>query len=215
MKRERLTITLESALLEVIDRLIDKDRIRNRSHAIEHVLREGLGLHQLSAAFFFFGEPFHVETFLAGVKIAIELDLPKIYLVLPNAETGRLTELRQLATGEAGYLGDINLVPADFGTAAALLLQKNNLEKTILCIDTRNRQSFPTDFISALSFHRQHGSPCTQLIREALPGSYGYTGCCLLEPSTLNLIPPGTAELESTLFPTLLKTGRIRGYITT
>jgi len=40
MKRERLTITLNSGVLNKIDRRIDGYKIRNRSHAIEAILEE-------------------------------------------------------------------------------------------------------------------------------------------------------------------------------
>ncbi len=38
----RLTITLPSDLLSLVDGLVDTKTIRNRSHAVEHVLRESL-----------------------------------------------------------------------------------------------------------------------------------------------------------------------------
>lgn len=38
MRRSRITITLDKYILEKIDSLVDKEKIRNRSHAIEFVL---------------------------------------------------------------------------------------------------------------------------------------------------------------------------------
>ena len=40
MRRSRITITLNTDLLKKVDRLIDKNKIRNRSHAIEYVLNK-------------------------------------------------------------------------------------------------------------------------------------------------------------------------------
>ncbi len=40
MRRSRITITLDSNLLKKIDRLIDKKKIRNRSHAIEYIITQ-------------------------------------------------------------------------------------------------------------------------------------------------------------------------------
>lgn len=40
--KTRLTITLPEELLKTIDKLVDKKTIRNRSHAIEHLVRESL-----------------------------------------------------------------------------------------------------------------------------------------------------------------------------
>ncbi len=40
MRRSRITITLDNLTLAKVDRLIDKNTIRNRSHAIEYVLNQ-------------------------------------------------------------------------------------------------------------------------------------------------------------------------------
>jgi len=40
MRRSRITITLDSQILGKIDQLIDKNNIRNRSHAIEYILKD-------------------------------------------------------------------------------------------------------------------------------------------------------------------------------
>lgn len=40
MRRSRITITLDSNLLKEIDRVVDKKKIRNRSHAIEYILAQ-------------------------------------------------------------------------------------------------------------------------------------------------------------------------------
>lgn len=42
-KRQRLTITLHQDILKRLDRTIDENNIRNRSHAIEMILSESLG----------------------------------------------------------------------------------------------------------------------------------------------------------------------------
>ncbi|MFC1598098.1 sugar phosphate nucleotidyltransferase [Patescibacteria group bacterium] len=42
--KARITITLRQELLPLIDRFVDGDKIRNRSHAIEYILGQHLGL---------------------------------------------------------------------------------------------------------------------------------------------------------------------------
>ncbi len=42
--KARITITLKQSLLPLLDHFIDGDRIRNRSHAIEYILSQNLGL---------------------------------------------------------------------------------------------------------------------------------------------------------------------------
>ena len=75
MDRKRLTITLKDELLKKLDEYIDGARIRNRSHAIEHVL----GKH--------FSPRVKKAIVLAGgndqgskeIGIALELSLAQIY----------------------------------------------------------------------------------------------------------------------------------------
>jgi metal-responsive CopG/Arc/MetJ family transcriptional regulator len=45
--KERLTITLDKNLLAVVDSTIDGVNIRNRSHAIEHLLNSAVQAQQL------------------------------------------------------------------------------------------------------------------------------------------------------------------------
>src|SRR3989344_5708502 len=40
MRRSRITITLDTQVLKKVDRLIDKNKIRNRSHSIEYILNK-------------------------------------------------------------------------------------------------------------------------------------------------------------------------------
>ena len=42
MKRSRITITIRKDLLPQIDNIVDKEKIRNRSHAIEYLVKKGL-----------------------------------------------------------------------------------------------------------------------------------------------------------------------------
>lgn len=42
-RRERVTITVREDLLRSLDRLVDNDKIRNRSHAVEYLLSRALG----------------------------------------------------------------------------------------------------------------------------------------------------------------------------
>jgi len=40
MRRLRITITIDKSILEDVDHLVDKEKIRNRSHALEYVLNQ-------------------------------------------------------------------------------------------------------------------------------------------------------------------------------
>lgn len=69
MTKERLTITLDSDLLHQLDRAIDKKIIRNRSHAIEHLLRDAILPRVTKAVILAGGEGAHLRP--------MTLELPK------------------------------------------------------------------------------------------------------------------------------------------
>jgi mannose-1-phosphate guanylyltransferase len=49
--KERVTLTIERSLLEQVDKTVDGSRIKNRSHAVELMMRKALGSHQPRKAF--------------------------------------------------------------------------------------------------------------------------------------------------------------------
>lgn len=63
MNRERLTITLRSDLLKYIDGIIDGDKLRNRSHAIEYYLSKALGLRAVKVLILAGGKAVYPHTF--------------------------------------------------------------------------------------------------------------------------------------------------------
>ncbi|MGD9129616.1 MAG: sugar phosphate nucleotidyltransferase [Candidatus Woesebacteria bacterium] len=70
MSKSRLTISLSSSTLKKIDQLIDKKEIRNRSHAIEHLLEQSLK-HRLKTAVILAG----------GVKLPNETMIKALTLI--------------------------------------------------------------------------------------------------------------------------------------
>ena len=104
MERERLTITLRKDLLTEVDRTIDGQRIRNRSHAIEFLLAHSL-TPQVSRAIVLAGG--------AGVKMRpLTLELPKAMIpvrgrpILEHTlDTLRRADIRNV-TVLVGALGD-------------------------------------------------------------------------------------------------------------
>lgn len=104
MERERLTITLRKDLLRSVDRTIDGQRIRNRSHAIEFLLAHSL-TPEVSRAIVLAGG--------AGVKMRpLTLELPKAMIpvrgrpILEHTlDTLRRADIRTV-TVLVGALGD-------------------------------------------------------------------------------------------------------------
>lgn len=62
MNRERLTITLRSDLLNALDSVIDGERLRNRSHAIEYFLSRSLGAKSVKVLILAGGKPVYFES---------------------------------------------------------------------------------------------------------------------------------------------------------
>ncbi len=54
-EKERVTINIDSGVLKAIDTKVDGHTIRNRSHAIEHLVRKAIKNHSLSTAFILVG----------------------------------------------------------------------------------------------------------------------------------------------------------------
>jgi NDP-sugar pyrophosphorylase family protein len=55
IEREKLTVTVKKDLIKKIDKIIDGRKIRNRSHATEFLIEEGLGLNKVNTAFILAG----------------------------------------------------------------------------------------------------------------------------------------------------------------
>ena len=73
MTRERLTITLKKELLDRIDSLVDGQKIRNRSHAIESLLTKATHQHPAKVLILAGGK---------GIKDQLDNDIPKAMLPL-------------------------------------------------------------------------------------------------------------------------------------
>lgn len=67
MARERITISVQRSLVARIDALIDKQDIRNRSHAIESILTKSLAEHHVTEAVVCIGGP-HTKAIVSNLK---------------------------------------------------------------------------------------------------------------------------------------------------
>lgn len=55
VEREKLTVTIKKELFKKIDAIVDGRKIRNRSHATEFLIEEGLGVNKVKTAFILAG----------------------------------------------------------------------------------------------------------------------------------------------------------------
>jgi NDP-sugar pyrophosphorylase family protein len=128
MNRERLTITLRADLLKQLDGLIDGQRLRNRSHAIEYFLSRSLGAQNLKVLILAGGKPVYFESEKkalpkAMVKIAGK---PLLEQTLHRLKASKFSEV-VISIGESGesienYFGD----GGRFGISITYLYQKDH-----------------------------------------------------------------------------------------
>lgn len=141
--RERVTITIRKDLLEALDRTVDQQRVRNRSHALEVVLSRILNNDTKQAVILASGE---------GVKMRpFTYEIPKplipvngkplleygITLLRDNNIKDIVITVSHLASKIIDYFGDGSRMGVNItyvkekkpsGTAGALLAAKKNLE---------------------------------------------------------------------------------------
>ncbi|MCX6812831.1 MAG: sugar phosphate nucleotidyltransferase [Candidatus Berkelbacteria bacterium] len=205
MDRERITISIKSALLKEIDKKIDGARMRNRSHAIELLVSQSLGLSQ-----------FETAVIMAGGKGAIRL-IPVIESAIENLKSFGFSEI-YIATGFLGdkikqAIGDgkkyqirINYIEGGEGTAGALLPLKDKVKKTFAVINSD--EIINLNLKNLFDFHQNHLSQATIATKnvELMRGYY------IFEPEIFSYIPKGFSMLEEDVFPQLSEEGKLLLY---
>lgn len=211
MSRDRLTITLDEALLSAVDGTIDGSTVRNRSHAIEHLIRQGLHLHELTHVVLLAGKetgrpivPEFAER-LRGTNIihGVIVSDPEH----PQWAQGLATSLQALAPTL-----QTRIIPGDFGTGAALTLLHDDLAQPFLLLELGEDTHLPPSFLPLYTEHRQSDKTVTQLLTTEDGLSFTPTGCRIISPEFIAQIPPGRANL-SDVFPLLAKAGRVGTYV--
>ena len=202
MDRERITISIKNEILKKIDQKIDGVKMRNRSHAIELLVSESLGLSQINSAII-----------MAGGKGALRL-IPIIEEAIANMKKFGFTEF-YLATG---YLGDkikqtigdgkkygvsIEYIEGGEGTAGALTPLKSKLRKSFVVLNLDD--SLTVNVKNLSDFHRDHLPIATVATKDtkSLKGYY------ILEPEIFSYIPKGFSMLEEDIFPKLAEDNKL------
>ena len=146
MEREKLTVTIKKDLFPKIDAIIDGRKIRNRSHATEYLIEQGLGINKIKKAIVYAGgegtrlRPYTLE--LTKVMLPIK-GKPMIMHALDLLKSHGVTDI-VLSLGYKGeqikeYFGDgskfglkINYTEekTPLGTAGPLRLAKKYLNET-------------------------------------------------------------------------------------
>src|SRR3989338_7819287 len=152
MQRVRLTISVNAKVINAIDSIIDGVRIRNRSHAIETLLAEGLNILTLKTA-----------VILAGGKEAGKR-IPAIESALDLLKKNGINNVKIAV----GYLGDqikehfsdgstyglnIEYIEGGQGTGGALIPLKNQLKSLFVVLNLI--EPINCDLRSLIKFHNE------------------------------------------------------------
>jgi len=212
MSRDRLTITLQPDVIAAADLLVDGSRIRNRSHAIEHLMKEGLALHQFQQAFIFIESDWQPEVFSALLDQCAAAGIYHLFLSLPSSLLTSLADLQTLVAASPHTFTQ-EVVPADFGSGGALALKKSQLTSPFLLAWVNTKTVLPTSLIPAYTFHRAQHAVVTELLR-SIDDHYDFSQLAIADPDLTHFIPAGMVELQQTVFPELLNLAKLRTYAT-
>jgi mannose-1-phosphate guanylyltransferase len=150
MEREKLTVTIKKDLFPKIDAIIDGRKIRNRSHATEYLIEQGLGINKIKKAIVLVGgpgtrlRPYTLE--LAKALLPVK-GKPMVLHVLDLLKSHGVIDII-LAIGYKGeqikeYFGDgskfgLNITyieeKSPLGTAGPLQLAKKYLKETFFIV---------------------------------------------------------------------------------
>lgn len=211
MQRERITITLDRDLLPALDQLVDGGLVRNRSHAIEYALRTGLQVAELDTVFIILGNKFNPsQTLLKGLAV---FPIQKVFLVVASA---KMTEAQLVVTTCKEFLPTthVEIVPADFGDGAAILLKQKELSQSFLIIELDALTVSSPNLLRAYTFHRQQLATLTQIVTSE-ENIYTPSGISFAQSTIANEIPAGLATLQENVFPNLVKGGKVSIYVNT
>jgi len=212
MPRDRLTITLQPEVIAAADLLVDGSRIRNRSHAIEHLMKEGLALAQFRQAFLFVEPDWQPELFTQLLERCADAGIKHLFLSLSSSLLSSLADLQTLIAASP-YPFTSEVVPADFGSGGAIALKKAQLTTPFLLAWVTSHTVLPTSLIPAYTFHRSQQAVVTQLLTPT-DNSYSFSQLAIANPDLSLYVPAGMVELEQSVFPELLNLGKLSTYAT-
>lgn len=172
--KSRLTITLPTDLLASVDNQIDGSHIRNRSHAIEHLIRESLGLH-ISTAIILSGGAKNTQTNTLLKKIhgqfllshlIDQLKLHGISEIIICVPTGNTDLEKQFGNGDTANIS-IKYVyeKKPLGTAGALKHAAKHVSGTEPWLVMHGDVLIDLDLSALFEFHRAEGALATITVK--------------------------------------------------
>ncbi len=179
--KARITITLKNDLLPLLDNFIDGEKIRNRSHAIEYILSQHLGLGIRQVVIFAGSNNKKEVPALMRVQnrsvIAYLFDLLKSFgihetiLVVDQYSRGHIEEYLRDGT-QWGVRVEYIDNPHSSGTARALVSAQTSIQGTFILI--YSDQLVDINLNDFVEHHQQSGAVGTvALTYKKAPGEYG------------------------------------------
>lgn len=205
MNRERISISIKKDVLKKIDSIVDGISIRNRSHAIESLVSQSLGLHHISDAIVMAGGDNATSSINSIKKSIVGLKTLSINEIIVALGYQGDKIKKSLNNGEE--LGvRLSYLEESEGSGGALYVLKNALKKTFIVVNTSD--DYELDYRKLLDFHKNSRKIATIATDDikSLKGVY------ILEPSILNSLPSGFSMLEEDIFPKLIKEAKIAIY---
>jgi len=205
MDRERITISIKKNILGYVDKTIDKVNIRNRSHAIEHLIMKGLARTNDKNAVILLGGKDAMKSLPSAASTLKELQksgFEKVYIAV-----GYLANKIEAKLGDGSQFGiEIEYLTSEEGSAGALIALKKIFSSTFFVFENPNGSE--PDLEAMLEYHKQHNAVATISLDQ-----HGSTGLYIFEPAIFRLIPKGFSMLEEDIFPKLSQKGDIVGYL--
>jgi NDP-sugar pyrophosphorylase family protein len=202
MERERITISIKKEVLEKLDQKIDGIKMRNRSHAIELMMSDMLGVAKIDTGIIMAGGKGAlrlIPVIEEVVKSFKDYGLSDIYIAL-----GFLGDKIKQSIGDGSNFGlKISYIEGGEGTAGALSLIRDKVKKTFVVANLE--QITNISLAELINFHFSH----TPLVSVATSNTKQMKGFYVLEPEVFSLIPKDFSMLEEDVFPKLTKENKL------
>ncbi len=204
-QRERITISIRKEILSKIDKKIDGIKLRNRSHAIESMVIETLGIDLVSDVIIMAGGKDAIKSIDAIQELLLKLKAIGVEEVI--VAIGYLgKKIKDELKNGSGFGMHINYIEKGEGTGGVLQEMKKNLKNSFLVVNIDKK--IDVDLKTLIDFHKSSLSLATVATEniKTLKGVY------ILEPEILDYLPKGFSMIEEDAFPRLLGEGKLTIY---
>ena len=204
-QRERITISIRKEILSKIDKKIDGIKLRNRSHAIESMVIETLGIDLVSDVIIMAGGKDAIKSIDAIQELLLKLKAIGVEEVI--VAVGYLgKKIKDELKNGSGFGLHINYIEKGEGTGGVLQEMKKNLKNSFLVVNIDKK--IDVDLKTLIDFHKSSLSLATVATEniKTLKGVY------ILEPEILDYLPKGFSMIEEDAFPRLLGEGKLTIY---